>query len=423
MSSPTTSLDSIDSYEHWNPYDDSSQQHTQTNDLKLCQFPDWDSEGTYDDNVHIHYSIVWKVTRNKRAVMGPDTVQDTVLVPSAFFQHLIQPKIDSYWRGKKDRPVRSEDTNVVVSVTQRKQDDLVRRFADTSIDWAVVEKQLVAWGEFFRAGKKLTLKLSFNYVDINPLSTTVSGRPAKRGFPSTTQQMLAEGALQVDAEQASSGQPSFWRKVYNIMRCPGPPCKKGHYCWIDPIGKKHYPLNTRQLKSLIMYVQEGHTLETHDDVPENVREELYTEKQKSLERHQKASGTSAAAPPAIHITNVLPPSSGPVSHLASVTGSPVPDMPPRHTANDRLNIPGFRDDAVKEYCAWQQSQVKEPALKAGFQTACGVIIKKGFSLELIRRNLNPKFLIDEDIQEGIAEHVVSDIDYWFENIKRPRMEA
>jgi hypothetical protein len=31
----------------------------------------------------------------------------------------------------------------VVSVTQRKQDDLVRRFADSSIDWAIIEKQLV----------------------------------------------------------------------------------------------------------------------------------------------------------------------------------------------------------------------------------------------------------------------------------------
>jgi hypothetical protein len=50
------------------------------------------------------------------------------------------------------------------------------------------------------------------------------------------------------------------------------------------------------------------------------------------------------------------------------------------------------------------------------------MIKKGFSLESIRRNLNSKFLIDEDVQEGIAEHVVSDIDYWFENIKRPRIE-
>jgi hypothetical protein len=86
--------------------------------------------------------------------------------------------------------------------------------------------------------------------------------------------MLAEGALQIDAEQASSGHPSVWRKVYNTMRCPGPPCKKGPHCWVNPIGKKHYPLNTRHLKSLIMYVQEGHTLETHDDVPENVREEL-----------------------------------------------------------------------------------------------------------------------------------------------------
>jgi len=41
-------------------------------------------------------------------------------------------------------------------------------------------------------------------------------------------------------------------------------------------------------------------------------------------------------------------------------------------------------------------------------------------LELIRRNPNPKFLIDEDVLEGIAEHIVNDIDYWFENIKRPR---
>ena len=38
---------------------------------------------------------------------------------------------------KKDKPVRSEDKNVVVSVTQRKEDDHVKRFADISIDWAV----------------------------------------------------------------------------------------------------------------------------------------------------------------------------------------------------------------------------------------------------------------------------------------------
>ena len=57
MSSPPPSLDSFDSHEQWDPYDDISQQQTQTNDLKLCQFPDWDSEVTYNDDppIYIHY--------------------------------------------------------------------------------------------------------------------------------------------------------------------------------------------------------------------------------------------------------------------------------------------------------------------------------------------------------------------------------
>jgi hypothetical protein len=101
-----------------------------------------------------------------------------------------------------------------------------------------------------------------------------------------------------------------------------------------------------------MYVQEGHTLETHDDVPTNIRKELYAEEQKSLKRHEKAFSTSAATLPAIHITNMLPLLSSQVLHLVSLTGSPVLDMPSRqHTANDRLNILSFRDDTVKEYCA------------------------------------------------------------------------
>ena len=100
-----------------------------------------------------------------------------------------------------------------------------------------------------------------------------------------------------------------------------------------------------------MYVLDSYTLETHDDVPRNIREELYAEEQQSLERHQKASGTSVTTPPVIHITNVLPLPSGLTSHLASLAGTPVPDMSSRHIPTNRLNIPGFRNNAVKEYCA------------------------------------------------------------------------
>jgi hypothetical protein len=104
----------------------------------------------------------------------------------------------------------------VVSVTQRKESDLKKRFDDTSIDWAVIENQLVTWGELYRAGKKLGLNLSFNYVDASQSSTTSLGRTDKRGSSSTTRKMLAEGAAQLDAEQASTRHPSIWREVYNL---------------------------------------------------------------------------------------------------------------------------------------------------------------------------------------------------------------
>jgi hypothetical protein len=112
-----------------------------------------------------------------------------------------------------------------------------------------------------------------------------------------------------------------------------------------------------------MYVQDSHTLETHDDVPKNLREELYAEEQQSLQKHQKASRTSASGLPPINITNVLPAPSSQQSHLASSAATPAPDMPSKSTPLNRLNIPGFRDNAVEEYCAWQKLQNKRPELK------------------------------------------------------------
>jgi hypothetical protein len=102
-------------------------------------------------------------------------------------------------------------------------------------------------------------------------------------------------------------------------------------------------------EELIMHVQDGHTLETHNDVPEDIREQLYAEEQRLRERDQKATGPSATGPstashPPITITNVLPAPPYQPSHLvSSPAGTPAPDMRSKSTPINRLNIRGPRE--------------------------------------------------------------------------------
>jgi hypothetical protein len=144
------------------------QQPLQPDKLALVQLNSWDQEKTYDEDPPscIHYSIEWRVTLNSK-VVSKDTEQDLVLAPASYWQLFLQPKLGKLLRKKlpQNKCVRSDDTNVVVSVADRSQRDLTKRFDDTEIEWSIVEKQLVVWGELFRAGKKLRVDLSFNYVE------------------------------------------------------------------------------------------------------------------------------------------------------------------------------------------------------------------------------------------------------------------
>jgi hypothetical protein len=87
-----------------------------------------------------------------------------------------------------------------------------------------------------------------------------------------------------------------------------------------------------------------------------------------------------------------------------------------------LHIPGPRDEALEDYCAWQQSQVKSPGLKAEYQKACDAIIEDGLDLEQIHKDPNPEFLIKNGVKRGIAHRVVEDIDYWVKRYKQTESE-
>ncbi|GBF63940.1 hypothetical protein TMEN_6608 [Trichophyton mentagrophytes] len=112
--------------------------------------------------------------------------------------------------------------------------------------------------------------------------------------------------------------------------------------------------------------------------------------------------------------NVLPAQAPPASLVASSSGRP-------SSINEKLVIPRPREESVREYCKWLESQATEEAYKADFRKVCKVTLDNLLDLELILRNLNPsfftKFLIERGIKPGTALHFVGDISEWAKHIK------
>lgn len=354
----------------------------------------------------IHYSIEWKLTINSKAV-SRDTEPNLVLAPSTFWSTILRPKLNQLVAKKlpRNKSFKVDDTNVMVSVTDRTERDLVKRFDDLDIDWAILEKQLQTWSHLLRIGKRLRIDISFNYIENGDSVVAPSRQGARRAYPSTSQNMLSERAMQLDAEEEASGRPSIWRDVYSLMRCPGPPCNLGTYCWRDNIGKKHYKLKTHHLKSLIRHVEEGGILQSHDDVPDDIREQLYREEQQDLEHQRKRRAPSLATCPPINITNVLPGQSSaghPTPASAEVASRP----------SVYLEIPGPRDVAVKRYSDWQSSQVTDITLKMEYKKACDLTLADGLDLELVYEDQDAEFYVKKGVKSGVARRFVRDIETW-----------
>ncbi|KAI1833425.1 hypothetical protein DTO013E5_8435 [Penicillium roqueforti] len=388
---------------------------------KLLQLSEWEANRPDDElpASFIRYTIEWKVKVNNRSI-SEDTEQDVALTPSAYWPLALRDKLYKVIEEKvaRKRRVRSDDTSIVVSINDRKQHDLKKRFNGLNIDWSAVEKQLLVWGKFYTSGKELRLRIIFNYIEDDHSPRSVTGRTDKRGRSSITKRMLNERDEQLDAEQHTTGEQSIWRAVYNLMRCPSPSCHLGPHCWQDPHGKKHYQLRTHHLKRLIAYIEGGGILECQDDVPDAVHEELFLEEQQKLESLQ-SKGNKILAPgncPPININFM-----GGQPHLQSPATNSIPALatPPPQNGQivDQLIIDGPRDMAVREYTAWQETNVVDDNLKAQFRQACDVTLANGLDLEQIHEDHNPGFFIEKGVAVGIARRFISDIDRWVRHVR------
>jgi hypothetical protein len=130
-----------------------------------------------------------------------------VLAPRFYWSLFLRDKLAKLLQKKlpPSKRVACEDTNVVVSVTERSKRDLTKRFDEMGVEWFLIERQL------------LRVDVSFNYIEIGQPAPMAAKRAGKRGCSSSTQQMLAERDSQVDAKEGTSSQPALWQDVNGLM--------------------------------------------------------------------------------------------------------------------------------------------------------------------------------------------------------------
>ncbi|KAI7763836.1 hypothetical protein LZL87_014349 [Fusarium oxysporum] len=338
--------------------------------LPLLQLAEWDETLAYDEQppTCVHYLIEWKVKLNNRCI-SKDTEPDVVLAPDAYWTKHLWSKVDKL--AKKKLPSN-------------------RTFYVDDTDITMIESKLQAWSHLLLDGKKLKISLSFNYIETSQCGSVVA---RGRGGRSATASQLAERAIDIGEEETASAEPAVWRKVYDFFRCTGSPCGLGPHCWVDTVGKKHYKLKTHHLRALIEHVRLGNTVDSHDDVPPDVRDLLYAEEDQSIQRKRKRRLLSTDARP-VNITNVMPTRTG---HSSDDNDARTPSGSAEGSryAPKYLGIPGMRDVNANKYCIWHCSK----------------------NANTIRLDQDAQFFIDKGVKKGIAKRWVSDVEVWFRDVE------
>ncbi|CEF85343.1 unnamed protein product [Fusarium graminearum] len=104
--------------------------------LPFLPLTEWDPDQRYDDQPpsYIHYALEWKMTL--LSLLGDvSIVQDIALAPGDFWDHTLRPELERLVeKTRSNEPCKADATTITMSVTDRSERDITKRFDELMID-------------------------------------------------------------------------------------------------------------------------------------------------------------------------------------------------------------------------------------------------------------------------------------------------
>jgi hypothetical protein len=385
---------------------------------------DWDPTKSYSRQQNcLRYSIEWKLTLNNKPI-AKESEPHVVVAPDCFWRKVLQDKFDQAVRRNfsPHRQLYHKNTAVGVCVSQRSQPPLNKQYDEAEIERADIEDRLLECRPYFQKGKRMWVNISFNFVEPNPQSASRSARRGdKRVSTTATGRMLVERDQEIITVQRESGRPPIWPGMYAFMRCLKQSCDFGPHCWVDSDGK-HHKMRDAHLKFLEAHIAQHGMPETHHDVPLSLQQQLMADEGERRDRKRQRGPNSDSGLPPINI--VLPNDLQKLSQPGSEQGPTKSGHLSDAAKLMLVDINGFLDDMLRDYAAWQQSRVRDPARKAEIGKALNVLLDHNFDLGLIFEDQNPEFLVQAGVLLGTARRFYcrGDILKVMNMNKRPRLD-
>jgi hypothetical protein len=153
------------------------------------------------------------------------------------------------------------------------------------------------------------------------------------------------------------------------------------------------------MDQLVDYAEEGRKLDTHDDVPEGIREAIRARKDEQEARKRRKRKATDPLPITVRLC----------CHGHHDDRSDDSDCPEMRglTRGARLKFPMPIDEAPYRYSDWLCNSVTNDAWLASFRLASSVTIDKGYDLQWLydRQTAGAEILVKGGVLECIATPV------------------